>query len=311
MPTEIVPAKVKEVQGMLATYQEDIARALAGKIPPEYFLQCAATAIRRDPSMLDPRCRPSLVAAVFQSAQCHLPIGDGTHRACLVKYGTEVQFQPMYRGLLDHAYNSGQVKSVAAEVVYPEDRFTWNGPSRPVDHQPPWDGAQDIAKALGAYAQAETVLGGWIAVRMTRKQIEAIKKRSAAYRASSGPWCDKDQEPSMWAKTVLRQLCQKRLPSSVFPLSIHRALEIEDAREFKNAREAEIEVHNPAPLPEPGSSPAEIDSLRQSLKELLATLPPDKSDAILEASGIPKLEECTDAVLMRKAYKAAEEEAVA
>jgi len=308
MGTELAPVNVKDIDKALAVYSDELNRALAGRMDRDYFLLCAATAIRRDPGMFSEQCRSSLMAAVFQSAKCQLPVGDGTQRACLVRYKHEVQFQLMFQGLIDLAYRSGQIKSISADLVFEGEDFVWQGTGQPVRHQPPWAREQDIDKMLGGYAQAETLLGGWVVVRMGKKELDGIKKRSKSFQRGKGPWID--FEPEMHKKTLLKRLC-KMLPKSIFPQAVHSHMEQEDALEFRNMREAEIVVHDPAPAPDAEPLPEEVTSLRQSLKELLATLPPDKSDAILEASGIPKLEECTDVVLMRKAYKAAEEEAVA
>lgn len=300
---EIVPARPDNVVTWLATKKQELGMALGKAIPQDYFLRCAATAIRRVPALA--KCnRTSLWMAIFESAQCHLPVGDGTHRSCIVPYKGEAQFQIQYEGLTDLAYRSGQVKSIAAEVVYPEDKFRWNGPSRPVEHEPPWDGDQDIEKALGAYAQAEMLNGGWRTVRMSAKEIIAIKKRSAAFQRGKGPWCDKDFEPRMWRKTVLRRL-SKDLPKSIFPVAIHSQLEREDARDFMSAREAEIIVKNPAPAdadfaeepgdasvsppagpPAPGNALAEA---KAALQKELSSLPPDVSDRVLFEAGIDTL----------------------
>ena len=245
-----------------------------------------------------PECRESLLAAIFQSAQCGLPVGDGTQRACLVPYGREVQFQPMFQGLIDLAYRSKQVRSICADVVFPEDKFVWNGPGRPVTHEPPWEGERDIKTALGAYAQAETALGGWIPIRMGADEIRGIRNRSKAYRAGKGPWTLPEQEPEMWKKTALRRIA-KLLPKSIFPPMIPSVLEAEDARDFRTMKEAEVIISNPAPVPEAAE-------LREQLAALTKELPPDQAEKVLDDAGIiGSLTECEDVALLSRAIEIA------
>jgi len=316
MASNLAPVNVKEIDGALSVYNAEIEKALAGKIDKDYFLLCAATAIKRDPAMFSPASRGSLMAAIFQSAKCNLPIGDGTQRACLVRYKNEVQFQFMFQGLIDLAYRSGQIKSISADLVFEGESFTWNGTNRPVEHQPPWDREEDLEKLQGAYAQAETLLGGWIAVRMGKKELDGIRKRSKSFQRGKGPWIDFPSE--MYKKTALKRLC-KHLPKSIFPQMVHSQLEQEDARDFKTAREAQITIENPAPsedgkclTPPESASPSEGREVKggqvEALQRLLGKLPPDVSDKILFTAGIDgALSECKDGAKMQQAYEAAEE----
>jgi recombination protein RecT len=322
MSANLVPANVKEIGTMLDRYQDQVGKALAGKIPTDYFLQCAATALRRDPSMMSKECQPSLMAALFQSAQCHLPIGDGTQRACLVRYGREVQFQTMYQGLIDIAYRSGQIKDICAEVVYEEDEFEFElGTKARIVHRPKFGGDKDMTKYLGCYAIAHTLQGGIVVELMDRKQIEGIKARSKAFQRGSGPWCT--DEPEMCKKTVLRRLC-KKLPKSIFPIAVHAALEQEDARDFRNAREAEIVVKHPAPVPEgepeppkpkgktkKAEAPADVKSAREAVKELTKSMDPAELDAVMFAAGFEgSIDTCEDIEQLKALYATAEKSVV-
>ena len=125
----------------------------------------------------------------------------------------------------------------------------------------------------------------------------------------------------MWRKTGLREL-SKYLPQSVFPVSVHAALEQEDAREFRNAREAEIVVQNPAPTPEPKPEPEaepkpepkkpepehaeSLAGAKEYLKRLLAELPPDVSESVLNKAGIKRLDTCVSVAKVTAACEQAE-----
>lgn len=316
MANELTPVNVLDIDAELAVYSDQIDKALAGQIDRKYFLMCAATAIRRDPAMFNPGSRGSLVAAIFQSAQCQLPVGDGTHRACLVRYGKDVQFQPMYRGLIDLAYRSGSVKDIYAENVFANDKFRYiKGSSPVIEHEPCLTGEK--GDYLGTYSVAHTVQGGMVACWIDAAEMETFKKRSKAFQRNSGPWIT--DENQMRLKTALRRN-SKVLPASVFSQAIHSALEIEDTQ-YKNAREAEVIITHPAPVEGPktpeeaqavvdASKPykaKENEGLEETLTLMLGKLPPDISNKILDKVGISNLAESTDFDAMRKAIPLAEE----
>jgi len=303
MTTDIVPAKADKIRNFLAVHQTELTKALGRQIDPAYFERCVSTAAHRTPKLM--LCSDaSLAFAVFQSAQTRLLPCDGTHRACLVPYGKEAVFQIEFRGLIDLAFRSGCVADITAEVVYPEDLFEYSLGDKPyIKHLPKLGGEKDITKAIGAYMVAHTVQGGTKMTVMDRAQILAIKHKSAAFKRGDGPWCDKVFEPSMWEKTVLRKGC-KQLPVSVFPQAVHSALEIEDARDFKNAREAQIVVENPAPVVEERS----IKQLQEELCALTKDMDCPRCDQLCFEAGIDgTIQDCQNADILTKAIAAAKE----
>lgn len=305
MTTELAPVNTDKARVFLAktVKSEEIAKALGRHIEPAYFERCIVTAFHRTPKLM--LCTPaSLAFAVFQSAQTRLPVCDGTHRACLVPYKNEAVFQIEYRGLIDLAFRSGCVADITAEVVYEEDEFEYSlGDKAYIKHRPKLGGKKDITKAVGAYMVAHTVQGGTKMEVMDREQILAIRAKSAAFRRNDGPWADPVFEPSMWCKTVLRKGC-KHLPTSVFPQAVHAALEIEDARDFKTIREAEVVISNPAPVVEERS----VQQLQEEFLALVKEMDGPALERLCFETGIDgKIQDCQNADILTKAIAAAKE----
>ncbi|NKV63714.1 hypothetical protein GS924_06775 [Rhodococcus hoagii] len=99
-------------------------------------------------------------------------------------YGREVTFVPGYRGLVKLAWQSGQLESIAAHVVYEGDEFDYSyGLSPTLVHKP---ALRDRGDVLAAYAVATFKHGGNAFEIMSREDIEAIRKRSKASGSGRG-----------------------------------------------------------------------------------------------------------------------------
>jgi recombination protein RecT len=155
----------------------------------------------------------------MQSAELGLEAGSALGHAYLVPYKTECTLIIGYRGLLELARRSGQIKQLSAHPVYEHDAFEVRfGTSETIDHHPLLAGER--GEIIAAYAVAHLADGSVQSEVMTRAEIDAIRSRSRA--GQSGPWVTDYAEMSR--KTVLRRLC-KYLPAST---TIARALEVED-----------------------------------------------------------------------------------
>lgn len=179
----------------------EIGRALTGTaLNPERFTRVALTVVRQSQALQ--RCRPeSLLGALMTCAQLGLepgPLGE----AYLVPYGDQVTFIPGYRGLIKLAWNSGQLKNIAARVVREFDDFRYRyGLSPDLEHVP---ALGERGEPTHAYATATLLNGGAEFEVMTTDEIEAIRKRAKA--GGKGPWVT-DWE-AMARKTVVRQLAK-------------------------------------------------------------------------------------------------------
>jgi len=237
-------AAYANIEGLVWQRQEAIVKTLPSTIEPEQFINVALQAVTRTPKLL--ACSPaSIVKALRDAAEVGLVPSGLMGSAYLVPYwnsgaGTyEAQFQAGYRGLIDLARRSGEVRLIEAHVVRERDDFAFAyGTEGFIRHVPyinltnEKDGEGvllDGGDYVAAYARAVLTSGEEQFEVMSRAEVEAIRKRSKA--ADSGPWMTDYAE--MMRKTPTRKLL-KYLPLSASALT--RALEIEDAAESHASR---------------------------------------------------------------------------
>jgi recombination protein RecT len=214
------PVKGADPSQTIAAYLErmkpQIALAIPKHITPDRLARVALTTIRTNPALLD--CSiASLMGAIMQAAQLGLEPGLLGH-CYIIPYGKEAQFIIGYKGMIDLARRSGNVKSIAAREVYENDLFhvTYNIGAEVDDMtHTPWfsresEGFTDPGELRGVYVIAKFNDGGYHFHYMTKKQIDDHRKRSKA--SAKGPWVTDYIE--MAKKTVVRS-AWKWLPISI------------------------------------------------------------------------------------------------
>lgn len=204
MSTAIAP--IDAFRKDLTAMQPEFAKALPPHVQSDRFTRVVMTAVQQNPDIL--KCdKRSLFGACMRAAQDGL-LPDG-REAALVQFGDKATYMPMVAGILKKARNSGEIATMAAEVVYTGDKFEYrivNGKPEML-HEPQMFGARgDI---LGAYACAVLKDGSTMIEVLPKTEIDQIRQVSRS--KDSGPW--KAWYPEMAKKTALRRLA-KRLPSS-------------------------------------------------------------------------------------------------
>jgi recombination protein RecT len=219
--TNVVAADKKSSHPIVAFNQQlderesELRAALPSHIPVDRFKRVAKTAVTMNTDLLTVN-RQSLFLALMRAAQDGL-LPDG-RQGVIVAYndhnersptkGQQIaQWQPMIAGLLLRFRNSGQFKSVSAEIVREGEQFRhWIDEAGEHLLHEPGDGT---GKPVKAYALALTKDGGAMIKVMS---VADIEKRRAVSRAKNGPmWVQWWDEAAL--KTVLRNL-HKRLPTS-------------------------------------------------------------------------------------------------
>ena len=200
------------IGAVLEKMKPQIARALPKHMDADRLARIALTLVRQQPQLAQASPQ-SFLGALMTCAQLGLEPGPLGH-AYLVpfknsKTGTiEVQFIPGYRGLIELARRSGQVKSIAARVVRKGDEFDYEfGLEERLVHRPAVGGAGEVTHV---YAVVRYVDGGYDFEVMTRDEVEVIRQRSKS--KDRGPWVTDWDE--MAKKTVIRRLA-KRMPMSI------------------------------------------------------------------------------------------------
>ena len=179
----------------------------------EKMIRITTLAIIRTPALLE--CTPrSVVTSVMLAARLGLAPDGVLGSAYLVPFFNkkigrkECQLIPGYRGLIDLARRSGEVRKVETRLAYPVDTLEIDyGAERPVVHRPDLR-AEDRGDWYVVWAMATFTDGTTQVEVMTKDQVMAIRSRA---KAKYGPWVDDFDE--MARKTVVRRLC-KYLPLS-------------------------------------------------------------------------------------------------
>lgn len=195
--------------------------ALPSHFPAERMARLALTAFRTNRGLQN--CSPaSVMAAIMSAAQLGLePHVQG--QCYLVPHGTECTLIVGYQGLLDLIRRSGQVKALAARIVYASDDFNVSFHTTPPFAHNPNLRRPDNDLVVGVYCHAILTSDEHVFEWMTTTDVNAIRNRSKS--GKSGPWATDWSE--MARKTVLKRAA-KYLPKSV---SMVDALEIADRAE--------------------------------------------------------------------------------
>lgn len=201
-----LPAKT-DVLNAIEKQRPGFALALPKDFDADRFTRIAITAIKANPALQ--RCDSmSVLGALMLCAQLGLEPNTPLHEAAIIPYGDKAQFQIEYRGLMKLVWNSGLIAFIDYDKVCKNDVFEYTKGFNPtLVHKPRMDG--DRGEAYAYYAVAELQGGGKVFVVKT---IDDIKKHAVRFSKaySSGPW-KTDFDP-MAIKTVLKELCDKKLP---------------------------------------------------------------------------------------------------
>lgn len=193
----------KQLVGMLESRKEAFTRALGKRVDPEVFIQIVANAYMSTPLLQ--RCSQlSLYVAALEAARTGLrPDGE---EAALVPYRDkdsgdyDVQFQPMYQGLVRLMLRAG-ARKVWAHVVYSADEFDYGLGLDPYLHHKPSRG-ENRGEIIAAYAVVKLANGETQFEVMEVDELEKIRKSS---KASNSP-AYRNWLSEMYRKAPLRRL---------------------------------------------------------------------------------------------------------
>lgn len=193
-----------------------IKRALPSVMTPERFSRIVVSALSTTPKLQD--CHPmTFIGAMMTAAQLGLEPNTPLGQAWLIPYWNnkarrfDCQFQLGYKGMIDLAYRSGQIKSIQSHVVYENDKFDYSfGLSPTLSHVP---AIKDRGVPVAVYAVFETKDGGYGYEVMSWDDVISHGQRfSKSFDA--GPWQSNTEE--MAKKTVLKKVLKYAPLSSEF-----------------------------------------------------------------------------------------------
>ena len=208
------------------SFQKQMSLAMPKTLTAERLTRIVMTECRKTPQLL--QCnRESFLGAVLQCAQLGLEPGGALGHCYLLPFGNgkssdglpNCQLIIGYRGMIDLARRSGQIKSISAYCVHADDDFSYELGLHPDIHHVPASTAKR-GPVTHVYAVAQLKDGGIQFEVMSRAEIEDVRSTSKA--GKSGPWSSHWEE--MAKKTVIRRLF-KYLPVSIDTV---RAVEVDE-----------------------------------------------------------------------------------
>ncbi len=216
MTTDLRAALAPKAEGAQTIEQWISARAaqidqiLPRAIGVERFTRICLTEIGKNPELR--ACTPASVAGCLMlCAQLGLEPGP-LGWAYLVPYKQECTFILGYKGIIELARRSGQMRDIETGIVHEGDAFDYRkGSRRFLDHKPNLDrDAKD--KILAYYAVVRLIRGGVEFEILTPSDVEAARMRSPMGRVGKGAW--HTDYAQMARKTCVRRL-SPYLPASV------------------------------------------------------------------------------------------------
>ena len=219
------------LQEYIVSMKAGIAAAVPNAMTPERFSRIAMSAVSKSRKLQ--QCEPSsFLAAMMEAAQLGLEPNTTLGHAYLIPYGNLCQFVVGYRGLLDLAWRSGEVKDVQSETVYQNDTWEYELGMDPKLRHVPAD--RDRGDPVRYYAIIRMKDGGSVSAVMSKEDVTRhAQKYSKSYNKSDSPWRTSFDE--MAKKTLLRRVLKLAPLKSEF---ITRALEADGS--VKNQIDADM-----------------------------------------------------------------------
>ena len=270
----ITKTTLENTASLVAQY----AKTLAGDDRAKFFAAHVSLLARDNPALAEAE-QQSLLTAMMACVHLDLPPNTPEGYAYVIPYKnhrsgkTYAQFQVGYKGLVELAYRSGQIKSLSAEIVLPGDEFEVQfGSERKLVHKPKLDiDRTDVKDFEAAYATATLENGETVFEVMTKSEIDKVMK-SAKAKSTDAPW--KTWTAEMIKKTVIKRLT-KLLPKSAKDNRLAYAVSFDSLAEA-----GKLTVDNEGrviELPKPSAEldedeKQEIDNTKQEILETIGVV---------------------------------------
>lgn len=187
------------------------------------------------------RCTPeSKFKSMMEAVNLNLMPNTADQFCALVPYGSELQLQPMYKGGMELAYRSGQVRTIKAENVFPEDEFDYDDAMNTISHKKALNiDRTDVSRIKAVYAVARLKDGEVMFEVVSPSEIHKIKDKAVKATKAKTPWVD--WEERMYRKTAIKRLIAV-LPKSASDNRLAKFLQIDDAHEAGKPTAVDMET---------------------------------------------------------------------
>lgn len=230
----VAPAATGEDIKSLLLAAEDRFKEVAPKwLSVERVVRLVLAARSRNPKI--GQCsKESILLFTMKCSETGLePIGAGG--AWAVPYYNnknstmELQFIPDWRGLIQLAKRTEQVKHVHAHLVHENDRFDYQlGDTPSITHHP---ALKERGEVVGAYAIAVLPDDSRHVEFMTKSEVEDIRQRSKA--SDNGPW------KTDWGQMAIKTVVRRALKVFAASPEMQAALEADNAATGLKVRDLE------------------------------------------------------------------------
>ena len=213
------PTPISEQQKLKNIFKSDVCKQQFAQILGQKSagFMSSVLAVVNNNELLKKATAPSVVNSALIAATLDLPINPNLGFSAIVPYydgktrQTIAQFQIMYRGMIQLAMRSGQVKTIIAEEVHEGELVSANKFTGEYVFD---ESARISDKVIGYMAYLKLVNGFEKTLYMT---IEEVQKHATQYsqtfRKGFGVW--KDNFSAMAKKTVTKLLLSKYAPLSI------------------------------------------------------------------------------------------------
>lgn len=204
---------MNDMHQLIASHRKQIESVMSGALTADRLYGLLQSAVSREPKLL--QCTPeSIVACCMKCSTLGLEPSsvDGLGKAYILPYGNknmngrpEATFILGYKGMLDLARRSGELKSITVTAAFDGDsiELMMGQDGEPWLKEMPinLDASHDPANLRFVFLCAKFTNGGSHAEYMTKSEIDAVRARSKA--ANGGPW--KTDYVAMAKKTIIRR----------------------------------------------------------------------------------------------------------
>ena len=199
----------RQMKQLLEKSWPRIAAVMPQEMSEKRLYQMYVSTINREPQLAS--CSVESVLSCFMrctSLGLEPSNVDGLGRAYILPYGNknyrtgqkEATLIIGYKGMLDLARRSGQIRDIGARAVHEGDEFAYSyGLNEDIRHVP----CAKPGKLTHVYMIANFKDGGHYFQVMNVDEIEAAAKRSPSYGKAVSPW--KSDYEAMAKKTVIRR----------------------------------------------------------------------------------------------------------
>lgn len=262
---------LQQTANMVRAYANNL---VDNKRAQQFFAQVSLMT-RNNPKLANVQ-QSSLLAAVMACVHLDLMPNTPEGYAYIIPYGDQAQFQLGYKGLAELAYRTGTIRSLNAELVFPEDDFDVElGTSRRLVHKPSFDIDRTDYKAMThVYATIELTNGATIFEVLTHKEVGKVQA-SAKAKSTDSPW--QTWPEAMAKKTAVKRLL-KLVPSSTEDNRLKVAAEWDSLNEGGKRLKVEAETGeiiegDKNDLPEEVEQAINAAESREDLNKVLQALP--------------------------------------